>query len=57
MPTTTAKEMLASGKWAKSGRKSYRHESGIEITHDGSCWCVNGKRFVALWVARMEVEG
>lgn len=53
---TTAQEMLASGKWAKVGKKAYRHESGAEIRHDGLCWVVNGKRFQALWIARMEVE-
>jgi hypothetical protein len=55
--TTTALEMVTSGRWAKVGKKAYRHVSGIEITHDGVCWVANGKRFVALWIARMEVEG
>jgi N-acetylneuraminic acid mutarotase len=57
MPTTTAKEMLASGEWAKTGRKAYRHANGTEIVHDGNCWVVNGKRYAALWTARMVAEG
>lgn len=52
----TAKEMLASGEWAKVGSKHYRHVSGVEVTHDGICWVVNGKRFTALWIARMCAE-
>jgi hypothetical protein len=55
--TTTAADMLATGEWAKVGNKAYRHVTGVEIRHDGSCWVVNGKRFAALWVARLEVEG
>ena len=52
----TINEMLASGQWAKIGKKAYRHVSGIEIGHDGTCWTVGGKRYHALWVAQMDAE-
>ena len=34
-PTTA---MLASGQWAKVGRKHYRHESGAEVRYDNNAW-------------------
>ncbi len=55
-PNTTAKEMVASGKWAKGGKRTYRHESGDEVRHDGISWLVGDKRYSSLWAARMVVE-
>lgn len=57
-PNTTATEMLSSGQWAKSGKNSYRHVSGVEVVKDGSCWVVtsNNQRYSALWTARIVVE-
>ena len=56
-PNTTAKEMVASGNWAKDGKGAYRHVSGTVVRKDGAHWEVNGKRFVVLWLARVDVEG
>lgn len=55
-PTTTAREMLASGQWIKIGKGAYRHVSGVEIRRENSWWVIGDKRFAALWIARMAVE-
>jgi hypothetical protein len=58
MPTTTGKDMLASGQWAKVGPKRYRHASGIEVVYDCNrfAWGVGDARYPALWIARQVVE-
>lgn len=31
-------ELIASGAWAKTGRKTYQHESGIVVRYDCNAW-------------------
>lgn len=52
----TVAEMLATGEWAQAGKRHFVHVSGREIKHDGSAWTVGGRRYVALWIAKLVVE-
>lgn len=36
--TRTDLDMVASGQWAKVGKKHFRHVSGIEVTYDCNAW-------------------
>lgn len=58
---STNLDMIASGQWAKVGKKHYRHASGIEITYNCNKygWQVSTKPqwlWKTLWVARYEAE-
>jgi hypothetical protein len=60
-PMNTGREMVASGQWAKIGKKHYRHVSGIEVWYDCNAWkwrtsLDKSLGWSALWVARYEVE-
>lgn len=59
----TDEGMLASGAWAKVGRKEYRHESGARVIYrpNAHLWeivggAADGLRYERLWPARDTVE-
>ena len=56
----TAREIIASGAWAKIGHKTYRHVSGAVVAFDCTAWGwrINDEKWVwpTLWVACEEVE-
>lgn len=52
----TAKQMTASGMWAKTGT-TWVHASGVKIERAGNgMWAVNGFRYGTLYTARWVAE-
>ena len=52
--------MSFDGMWAKTGDKTYRHESGTTISynHNAWCWVINAERvgYKTLTVAKHHAE-
>lgn len=57
----TAREILATGAWVKTGDKSYKHHTGVEVTYDHNRWGWRHSNrpnalWKSLWVAVYEAE-